>query len=203
MRWCTRTLALSSFPSLNSTIHSQRSTVSQLQPSLFIITMTIYCTLLSMLRATLMVASRVPNEGATSGSNAGVVKLSTNRVLYSAKSIHWHPRGDKNRQVSEWDVFWKFHRLAFCLEYRWILTQEIRVLTWSISIWQQSGVKCCRVASVLLRIFRRLHCTVSRAFCSASSLPLSTPPAGFLDGVCGGCCALGIGPGGNVSPFLA
>lgn len=34
-----------------------------------------------------MVASRVPNDGATSGSKAGVVKLSTNRVLYSARSI--------------------------------------------------------------------------------------------------------------------
>ena len=45
-------------------------------------------TSLNMLRATLMVASRVPKEGATSGSNAGVVKLRTNRVLYSAKSIH-------------------------------------------------------------------------------------------------------------------
>lgn len=49
-----------------------------------------------MLRATLIVASRVPNEGATSGSNAGVVKLSTNRVLYSARSIHWQrERGRK------------------------------------------------------------------------------------------------------------
>lgn len=44
-------------------------------------------TSLNMLRATLMVASSVPKEGATSGSNAGVVKLSTNRVLYSAKSM--------------------------------------------------------------------------------------------------------------------
>lgn len=74
--------------------------------------------------------------------------------------------------------------------------------TWSKRIWQQSGVKCCRVASVLLRIFSRLHCTASRAFCSASSLPVSPPPAGFLDGVCGGRCALGSGPGGNASPFL-
>lgn len=74
-------------------------------------------------------------------------------------------------------------------------------LTWSRSIWQQSGVKCCSVARVLLRIFRRLHCTASRAFCSASSL--SPPPAASLDGVWGGRCVLGRGPGGNASPFLA
>ena len=74
-------------------------------------------------------------------------------------------------------------------------------LTWSRSIWQQSGVKCCSVARVLLRIFRRLHCTASRAFCSASSL--SPPPGASLDGVWGGRCVLGRGPGGNASPFLA
>lgn len=45
-------------------------------------------TSVNMLRATLMVASRVPKEGATSGSKAGVVKLRTNRVLYSARSMH-------------------------------------------------------------------------------------------------------------------
>ncbi len=41
----------------------------------------------SMLSATLMVAMRVPNDGATSESKAGVVKLNTNSVLYSARSI--------------------------------------------------------------------------------------------------------------------
>lgn len=55
-----------------------------------------------MLRATLIVASRVPNEGATSGSNAGVVKLSTNKVLYSARSIHWQRKwgGQKKHHQS-------------------------------------------------------------------------------------------------------
>lgn len=75
-------------------------------------------------------------------------------------------------------------------------------LTWSKRIWQQSGVKCCRVAKVLLSIFSRLHWTASRAFCSASSLPVSPPPAGFLEEVWGGRCALGSGPGGNASPFF-
>ncbi len=41
----------------------------------------------SMLSATLMVAMRVPKDGATSESKAGVVKLNTNSVLYSARSI--------------------------------------------------------------------------------------------------------------------
>lgn len=75
--------------------------------------------------------------------------------------------------------------------------------TWSRSIWQQSGVKCWSVARVLLRIFRRLHCTASKAFPSASSL---SPPSGFLDGVWGVWgvrCVRGRGAGGNASPFLA
>ena len=42
----------------------------------------------SMLRATLMVPSRVPKEGGTSGSKAGALKLRTNSVRYSARSIH-------------------------------------------------------------------------------------------------------------------
>lgn len=74
-------------------------------------------------------------------------------------------------------------------------------LTWSRRIWQQSGVKCCSVARVLLRIFSRLHWTASRAFCSVSSL--SPAPAASLDGVCGGRWALGRGAGGRASPFLA
>lgn len=78
---------------------------------------------------------------------------------------------------------------------------RISELTWSRRIWQQSGVKCCRVARVLLRIFSRLHCTASKAFCSASSR--SPPLAASFDGVCGGFCVLGRGPGGNASPFLA
>lgn len=64
----------------------QGSRVDRLQLKSVIATVNI-STSLNMLRATLMVASSVPKEGATSGSNAGVVKLSTNRVLYSAKSI--------------------------------------------------------------------------------------------------------------------
>lgn len=58
-----------------------------------------------MLRATLIVASSVPNEGATSGSNAGVVKLSTNKVLYSARSIHWQRwGGERNHHCLHQDV---------------------------------------------------------------------------------------------------
>lgn len=148
-----------------------------------------------MLRATLIVASRVPNEGATSGSNAGVVKLSTNKVLYSARSIHW-------QRQRRGGIVINFIRMYILDESSQKNKKGHWTTTWSKRIWQQSGVKCCRVASVLLSIFSRLHCTASRAFCSASSLPVSTPPAGFLDGVCGGRCALGSGPGGKASPFL-
>lgn len=150
-----------------------------------------------MLRATLIVASRVPNEGATSGSNAGVVKLSTNKLLCSARSIHWQRREK---------IIMVFIRMYSWTTFRIKVHRKTKkghwTTTWSKRIWQQSGVKCCRVASVLLSIFSRLHCTASRAFCSASSLPVSPPPAGFLDGVCGGRCGLGSGPGGNASPFL-
>lgn len=62
-------------------------------------------------------------------------------------------------------------------------------------------MKCCRLANVLLRIFRRLHCTACRAFCSASSR--SPPPAAPLDGVWGPRWTLARGPGGSASPFLA
>ena len=52
----------------------------------------------SMLRATLTVARRVPKEGATSESKAGVVKLNTKSTLYSARSSDC---GETGRGVSD------------------------------------------------------------------------------------------------------
>lgn len=52
----------------------------------------------SMLRATLTVARRVPKEGATSESKAGVVKLKTKSTLYSARSSDC---GEKQRGLRD------------------------------------------------------------------------------------------------------
>ena len=52
----------------------------------------------SMLRATLTVARRVPKEGATSESKAGVVKLKTKSTLYSARSSDC---GEKERGLCD------------------------------------------------------------------------------------------------------
>lgn len=53
----------------------------------------------SMFRATLTVARRVPKEGATSESKAGVVKLKTKSTLYSARSSDY---GGTERGVRPW-----------------------------------------------------------------------------------------------------
>lgn len=45
-------------------------------------------TSVSMLSATLTVASKVPKDGGTSGSKAGAVKLNANSVRYGDRSMH-------------------------------------------------------------------------------------------------------------------
>lgn len=105
-------------------------------------------------------------------------------------------------------VLRKVHRLKhthnICMimnEYLCMIMNEwcvcVCVCTWSSNIWQQSGVKCCNVASVLLRIFNRLHWTACRALDSASSL---SPSTCSLEA--GWAARWGCGPWGSPSPFL-
>lgn len=70
--------------------------------------------------------------------------------------------------------------------------------TWSRRIWQTSGVKWRRAARDLLRILRRLYCTVSRAFCSAAS----DSGLGCLEEACGLRCTRGVTLDGRESPFF-
>lgn len=70
--------------------------------------------------------------------------------------------------------------------------------TWSRRIWQTSGVKWRRAARDLLRILRRLYCTVSRAFCSAAS----DSGLGCLEEAWGFRCTRGVMLDGRESPFF-
>lgn len=70
--------------------------------------------------------------------------------------------------------------------------------TWSRRIWQTSGVKWRRAARDLLRIFKRLYCTVSSAFCSAAS----DSGLGCLEEAWGLRCTRGVTLDGRESPFF-
>lgn len=61
-----------------------------------------------------------------------------------------------------------------------------------------SGVKWRRAARDLLRIFKRLYCTVRSAFCSAASVSA----LGGLAEACGARWARGMTAEGSDSPFL-
>lgn len=219
LRLCSKKLALFSSPSVNEEHkNNQGSTVGRLELKFFLTKLNIYLAQHaqghvdggqqgSKRRSHIGVERRSCEAEHKQGSILGQIHTLTHRQRHkSAFYSVWCMK------VNMWHKF-----LWCCWKYEPIMSikankqtdfgekgahqSRVSRLTWSRSIWQQSGVKCWRVARVLLRIFRRLHCTASRAFCSASSL--SPPPAASLDGVWGGRCVLGRGPGGNASPFLA